>query len=174
MINMKKLTVVVALFVILLASSIADSFGQMIPDGVYYIHPYGDTSLAMDNSGNIIADGNNIRLWDVNSTLAQQWIVENTDGGIKLRNMTDSDYVVDNDHLRLRNYNNIMLNIQNDGPNQLWIPKVADNDSFYLCSSQDPFYCISWSGRCVNGANICLYEFTGDNDNIKWHFEPVR
>lgn len=84
-------------------------FSQVIADGLYYIYSAVDRHYTIDDNGSIIKNGNNIHLWKANKTKAQQWRVENKNGGIVIRSEINNNYVIDDNGSNVCNGNNIHL-----------------------------------------------------------------
>lgn len=144
----------------------------VIPDGVYYIFSEVDGHYVIDDSGSRIYNGNNIHIWKMNETKAQQWKVENRNGAIIIRSAINNSYVIDNNGSIVRNGNNIHLWEYNGTNAQRWYPeKVSGRDNVYvLRSALNSRYVIDLNGSgAYDGNNIQLYEYNGSKAQ-KWCF----
>jgi len=135
------------------------------------INPYSGLNLDI-SSGNYYS-GNNIQVWEDNSTCAQRWkIARTTDGNYYIISSCDYSYSVD-----LKNDpadgNNIQLWKTNDTPNQKWVITPATqgdiDDGIYTIASKN----LAQSAldiieaRTNAGANVYLWNLHG-NYNQLW------
>lgn len=162
--------------VIILLASIASAnmaFSQVIADGLYYIYSAVDGHYAIDNNGCVIKNGNNIQLWKDNKTKAQQWRVENRNGGIVIKSEINNNYVIDDNGCNVYNGNNIQLWESNGTNAQLWYPQKVGDKRFVLRSAVNNNYVIDVNGSGMyDGNNIQLWEYNGTNAQI-WIFLKV-
>ena len=64
---------------------------QYIDNGFYIILQKG-TQMAVDVTGGSLNQGTNVQMWEVNYSNAQQWSIERTDSGYKLRSRCNNYY----------------------------------------------------------------------------------
>lgn len=148
---------------------------NIIPDGLYYIFSAVDGNYTIDDNGSGVYNGNNIHLWKLNKTKAQQWRVENRNGAIIIRSALNNNFVIDDNGSNAFNGNNIHLWEYNGSNAQLWYPQKVDSrrELYVLRSAVNSNYVIDLNGgNATDGNNIQLWEYNGSNAQ-KWLFMRV-
>lgn len=151
------------------------AFAQVIPDGLYYIFSEVNGHYVIDDNGSNIYNGNNIHIWKLNKTKAQQWKVENRNGGIVIRSAINNNFVIDDNGSNVYNGNNIHLWEYNGTNAQLWYPqKVSSNrELFVLRSALNRNFVIDLNNsNASDGNNIHLWEYNGTKAQ-QWVFLRV-
>lgn len=167
---MKSITALILTLSIIIPSK---AFSQVIENGLYYIYSAVNGHYTIDNNGSIIQNGNNIHLWIANKTKAQQWRVENKNGGIVIRSEINNNYVIDDNSSNAYNGNNIHLWEYNGSNAQLWYPQKVTDNRFILRSAVNRNYVIDVNGSGMyDGNNIQLWEYNGTNAQV-WIFLKV-
>lgn len=136
----------------------------VIPDGLYYIFSQVDSNYVIDDNGSAVYNGNNIHLWKLNKSKAQQWKVENRNGAVIFRSAVNTNYVIDNNGSIVGNGNNIHLWEYNGSAAQLWYPEklYSNRDVYVLRSACNRQYVIDLNGSgTYDGNNIQLYQYNG-------------
>lgn len=156
-------------FVFFVAVSVLTAFKAIaISDGTYNVWTAYEGLYLLDANNSRMANGTNIHLWEQNGTKAQEWVVENRDGGIVLHSAIDYNYVIDVDHSQVVSGTNIQLWQANGTNAQLWYPEAVGNKTYILRSALNRDYVLDLSGsRLDSGTNIQLWLYNG-TDAQKW------
>ncbi len=144
-----------------------------ISDGTYNVWTAYEGLYLLDVNNSRMANGTNIHLWEQNGTKAQEWVVENRDGGIVLHSAIDYNYVIDVDHSQVASGTNIQLWQANGSNAQLWYPEEVGNKTYVLRSALNRDYVLDLSGSRLDcGTNIQLWYYNG-TDAQKWIFSGL-
>lgn len=152
---------------------------KYLNNGFYQITQY-NTNMAIDVDGASLYCGTNVQMWEKNSSNAQQWSIEKTDRGYKLRSKANN-YYLDVNGARHENDTNIQVWTSNDTDAQFFglIPYAPDErpikDGIYTIKSQVSDTCYldadGISGTFVNGSNIQLWNCSDGDEQFKIEYE---
>ena len=157
---------------IVMVPFIAES-ANPIPDGPYNIWTAYEGMYLLDVNNGYMANGTNIHLWEQNDSKAQEWVVENRNGGIVLHSAIDYDYVIDVDHSQVASGTNIQLWQANGTNAQLWFPEDLGHHTYVLRSALNRDYVLDLSNSRVDtGTNIQLWLYNGTGAQ-KWIFSSL-
>ena len=129
----------------------------------------GDVCLEVANASK--EDDANVRVFEDNDSIAQEWSIEETDNGYIIKARCNG-YVLDSYGAVVQNGSNLMTHTSNDGMNQRFLFIPADknecplSDGFYsIRCSADTSFCLDGSGTPANyksGTNVGVYKQGGD------------
>lgn len=128
-----------------------------------------DTSKVLDIKGGKIQNGSNIQIYKSNGTTAQKFVLEkvvtNTmkrveveEGTYFIKNVKNTNYVLDLKGANVSNGNNIQLYTNNKSKAQQWKITKNTNGSYKIASIiNENFVLDAKGGKSSNGTNIQLY-----------------
>ena len=140
-----------------------DPCEQVMPEGLYVIHPSASATTAFDVASGSSANGTNIRLWASNNTLAQYFSFEFVDGYYVIRN-AKTDKVLDVAGGGMFPGTNVQQwGYYAGGANQLWCV-VANADGTYSFINKRTGLALDLSGGgSSRGTNVQVYTPNGSH-----------
>ena len=138
-----------------------DPCEQVMPEGLYVIHPSASATTAFDVASGSSANGTNIRLWASNNTLAQYFSFEFVDGYYVIRN-AKTDKVLDVAGGGMFPGTNVQQwGYYAGGANQLW-RVVTNADGTYSFINKRTGLALDLSGGgSSQGTNVQVYTPNG-------------
>ena len=144
---------------------------QTIKDGYYFINPKTSNKKAIDLNSSGTYDGNNIQVYDANSTMAQKWYVSYLgDGSYKIVSNIDNNFALTTENIDTKE-SNVFIQTYNNSENQQWIIRDLHNGYYSLITKENKYLDIQ-NGSLTNGTNIWIYDNNG-SDAQQFRFIPT-
>ncbi len=156
------------------AAEIWDSYteaSQMLPDGVYTIHPFGNPEYALDISGDSREDNANLQLWNSTGEGPQQFRLQyQGDGLYTIRAVNSGKYLTAYEYGNT-NGTNVVQDAYTGGANQKWYLYRDGNGGYRIMSHYNKLVMDVEGTQSGAGINIFLYEPV-DGDWQTFEFQP--
>ena len=131
---------------------------RTIEDGYYFIASSINRNKNFDVTNGIMTNGNNVQIYDSNSTLAQKWHIKYIDNGYyEILSNKNEDYALTVDSLEQKDMIGVNINNNTHSDSQKWV--IKDNyDGTYSFIAKNYKYIDLNSGNISNGTKIWVYE----------------
>ncbi len=148
---------------------------QYLDNGFYRITQYKQPDVCLDVSGASALRGANVQAWSLNNSTAQQWSIEATTRGFKIRARCNGFYL-DVSGQNYATHTNLSTWTGNDSKSQYFtfVPYYSDerpikNDTYHLnCVRNNSMWldCAGYPENFKAGTNVALYNQSDDSFDI--------
>lgn len=163
-------TVMVSLFLGSPQAAHADEIENDL-QGVYIIRSSLGDDKVLDIAGANTSNGGNVQIYESNSTFAQYWRIEPSNGHYRIVNSV-TEISLDVFSGLKANGTNVQVYEWNESDAQLWDFIKQDDGTYIIKSVRNDLVLDVNAGLNVNGANVQVYEDNGTASQ-SWSLTPV-
>lgn len=144
---------------------------KSIDDGYYFISSSINRNKNFDVPSGNMESGNNIQIYDTNSTLAQKWHIKYIDNGYyEILSNKDESYALAVDSLENKNKIKVSIRKRDNSDYQKWVIKDNYDGTYSLISKNNKYIDLN-SGSTLNGTKLWIYD---GNDTKAQKFNFIK